>query len=153
MVSFLVAWALAAGVYLLFAGQAGPVELAAAAAAGLVATLLRGALRRHAEVGLTVRWRAWPALARALAGLPVASARAAAALVRGVGIGRGGRIAAQAFDTGRQNDDAEVGRRAVAILLASLAPDSFVVRVDEEAHRLRTHALVPQRPTLARWGR
>lgn len=154
MLTFAFVWLAAAGTYLLFAGQLTTDELVAAALIGLAGALWWSSVQRTAEVQVSLEAGAAGAAMRALAGLPLACVRVAGRFCVIVAGGKGGRIVAEAFDAGRQNEATEVGRRAVALLAASLAPDSFVVRVDKEAHRLRSHVILAH-PSAAhpRWGR
>lgn len=154
MLLFLVTWCVAAGAYLLFAGQVSADELVASIIAGFCAGAWLALLRRRAQVQFELRLAVVPALMRAVAALPGACAKVGVALFRSAITGRGGVIIAQGFDTGRQNEAHEVGRRGAAMLLASLAPDGYVVRVDKEAHCLRSHVIVPSpSPLNTKWGR
>lgn len=151
---FALAWLVAAAAYLLFAGHFSAEELVAAAAIGALGAAWWSLVHRTAEIDLQLKVGAAGAMARAVVGLPLASLRASGRLVAIIFGAKGGRIVAEPFDTGRQNDAAEVGRRAVALLAASVAPDSFVVRVDKEAHLLRSHVILSSpSPADPRWGR
>lgn len=154
MLTFPLVWLAAAGVYLVFAGQLTTDELVAAALIGLAGALWWFSVQRKAQVRLRLEPAAAGAAVRAVVGLPQACVRVAARFCAIITGGKGGRIVEEAFETGRQNEPRDFGRRAVALLAASLAPDSFVVRVDKEAHRLRSHVVLthPQ-PSHPRWGR
>lgn len=154
MILFLFAWAGAALAYVLFAGQFSPDELVAAAACGLAVSLWWLALRKQAPRVFRFEPRAGSAVFRATASLPAATAKVAARLAVAVASGRGGELAHRPFVHGREDDPADAGRRAVAVLALSLAPDSFAVRDHAGEDSLAVHAILPRAPEIdARWGR
>lgn len=139
---FVLAWIGAAAAYVLFAGQFGAEELATAVICGLVAGLWSAALRRVASVRLRFERGAIGAAGRALAGVPMAATKVAARLVRASIVGAAGEVVTQPFFHGRRDDHRDAGRRAVAILARSLAPDSFVLRAPEQQDEIVIHTLV-----------
>jgi hypothetical protein len=88
---------------------------------------------------------------KAAASLPMAVVRTGGVLLRGVATGRSPGRAQQAdFDYGPVGDPQARTRRAGAILSASLAPDSFVVRI-RPGHRVELHALGEAAPRDPQW--
>jgi hypothetical protein len=153
MVSFTLAWAVCSVAYLLFCGQFSTEELAAAALCGLAGALWRLAIRRAAPFQFRFVRGAAGAAFRAAAGLPSATLRVAAKLLETIAKGGEGAITTAPFFGGRQDDPADAGRRAVAVLGVSLAPDSFVIRLPEGENQIHAHALVKNAGGAdARWG-
>lgn len=137
-------WCAAAALYLLLAGSTSPTEVATGAAVASLATLWargtgRAAPRRFA--GTRGHFGAW---ARAIRRLVPATLRTGAVLAQ-VAI-RGGspaRAYAVAFVRGPEDDAQTRGRRATALLTASLAPDSYVLRAAPARAEVLLHALGP----------
>jgi len=149
MFGFVLVWIASAAAYLLFAGGFGADELAAAAACGLAGALWSAALARAAPARLRIGAAELGELGRAVAGLPRAAAQVAAELGRAIVEGGGGAIVRQALPPGVQGD---AGRRAVAVLARSLAPDSFVVRDQAGGGEVVAHVLVRGARSRARRG-
>ena len=149
---------LAAAVYELFAGQFSADELGAAGVCGLVAALWSASLRRAGPVRFRFEEGTFGAVARAVGGLPAATGGVALVLGRAIA-GSGpaarepGHVVHKALVPGRRRDQADAGRRAIAVLAQSLAPDSFVVRTPEAREEIEVHQLVARSTRAnARWG-
>lgn len=148
MLMLLGAWALLAAAYLLLVGQLTADEIGLALGCGLAATIWFTALGQVAWIRFRFEPAAARAAIRALAGLPLAVAETAAALVRG----RAGVIVRQPFVRGRERDPADAARRAVSVLAISVAPDKFAVRLPERRDEIELHSLVEApSETDARW--
>ncbi|HEY6434145.1 MAG TPA: hypothetical protein VIZ17_19395 [Acetobacteraceae bacterium] len=132
--------------YLLFAGQITAPELTAAALTALAAAAYHLNIRRHAHRHF--RFSApWPRLAR----------RIAFTLARDIALVGWGLIhtiaghpprageARQPFEPGGLTEPA-AGHRAIAVLAASVAPNSYVIEVLEPPAGLLMHHLVPRPP-------
>ncbi|CAO4177170.1 hypothetical protein [Methylorubrum populi] len=128
--------------YLLLAGQVGWHEVATGAVVAGLMTAWTVRIRM-----LAARHFAYPpgTMRRggaALAGLVPATARTGRLLLRaGFAGGHPGHAHRRAFLRGREDHPAEAGRRACAVLLASLSPDSFVLRADPGRDEALIHAL------------
>lgn len=131
-------WGALAGLYLVLAGETAIAELTAAILAGIAAAALSLGLRRATERVFVIRapWRRlvldilW-SIARDVL-------RVGRAFVRVLTAGRTGTIIRQPFAQ-QPNDAAGAGHRALAVLLASLAPDGYVLAEDRGSlliHRL-----------------
>ncbi|HET7307575.1 MAG TPA: hypothetical protein VFK24_07155 [Gammaproteobacteria bacterium] len=147
------AWCSACAGYLLFAGTVSIHELAtsAALACGAVAwawTILHCSPRRFKMTFAHVT--AW---LKAIGGLVPASARTFMVLVRIAALGGSpGRAPELPFLRGAEETPEESARRAAAVLIASLAPDSFVVRAPPEKDRVLMHTIVHKDPARdPRW--
>lgn len=146
-------WCAAFGLYLLFAGQLSGSELGSAA---LLATFAVGwsMLVRRCGEGRFRGWRTHgrPVL-RGLGHLAPATLRSGAALLRvAVRGGSPGRPMAVPFARGDRDDPADRARQATAVLVASLAPDSFVVRADHRGRDVLLHGIVgPTADPDPRW--
>ncbi|GJE79785.1 Na+/H+ antiporter subunit E [Methylorubrum thiocyanatum] len=139
--------------YLGLAGQAGLHEAVTGAVVAALATAWACRVRRHAQ-----RRFAWPAGAlrhggRTFAGLVPATARTGRVLLRAALTGfHPGHALRRPFRRGPADDPAEAGRRACAVLLASLSPDSFVLRADPGRDEALVHALGASGPASdPRW--
>lgn len=134
--------------YLLFAGQLGAHEAwTGAAIASLTPLWARRVQARASRHFAVSRVHVAPWL-RGLARLPPATLRTGIALLRALGSGTDlGHAQRWVFQRGREDDPVERGRRASAVMLASLAPESFVLRTDPGDGGVLIHALgeaVPQ---------
>lgn len=138
-----IVWCFAFAGYLLFAGTMSSHELATSAvlAAGAVAwafTILRCSPRRYAmTVAHAIAWL------KAIGGVFPALARTLMVLVKTAAIGGSpGRAPELPFLRGADDDPEDRARRAAAVLIASLAPDNFVVRVPLHKDRVLMHTIV-----------
>jgi hypothetical protein len=138
MLIVLAAWAPLAALYLLLVGQLTADEIGLALVCGLAATIWLGKIASVVELRLRLEPAAVGALVRAIAGLPGAVVRAAVALARG----SGGEVLRQQFAFGRVEDPRDAGRRAMALLTVSLAPDKFALRAIEQRQQIELHSLV-----------
>jgi hypothetical protein len=135
------------GLYLLLAGEVSLSEIVAGVLAGLLATAVSLGLTIAAERQFALR-APWPRLApRAAWALLRDIARVALALVEAAAGGEGGMIARQPF-AGTGGEPVAVGRRALATLFASIAPNGYVTEVTPTA--LELHRLAPAPPAADR---
>ncbi len=130
------------GLYLLFAGQVSTSELATGAGVAVAAAGWTLAARAGHGRWLAVGADHLAPWGRALAELPWATLRTAGALVAAL-FGRAPQSEAAPFVHGPADAAADNGRRATAVLAASLAPDSFVVRTPQGEDRALIHRIVP----------
>jgi multisubunit Na+/H+ antiporter MnhE subunit len=124
----MVAWVGSAAVYLLFAGQASPHELIAGLGASVLVAAFAIIAHRAAAAPMRLRLPWLRVIGGVAKDLVVDTVRVGAALLRP----RPGTLS-------RVGAPTEPGRRAVAILAASVAPNSFVVRAGDDGmvlHRL-----------------
>jgi len=134
--------------YLTLAGHMGSHEIWTGAAVASLTTLwtwrLHARVPRHFMIS---RAHLAPWL-RGLARLLPATLRTGTALLRAVGPTRHpGHAHRWIFQQGHEDDPVARGRRASAVMLASLAPDNFVLRTDPGNGEVLIHALgeaVPQ---------
>jgi hypothetical protein len=139
-------WLTVAALYLGFAGSAETAEAGAAAVAG---TLIVGFIfwcrhARTAAVRVRASWlRILPRVLRALCAEAVV---VGGALLRALpaGVRAAGAMRSQPFDPDGHSAPA-AGRRALAVLAASAAPDGYVVAVSADS--LLLHRLVPRPPS------
>lgn len=140
-------WAALFAVYLLLAGKTSGAELVAGAALAVIATiaLTKVRLESGARFELKAAWL------RPLASVPWQTLRdcfvVLAADCARVFRSRGsGRFSEREFNPGGK-DSASSTRRAVVVAAVSVAPNSIVLGIDREAHRLLLHELVPTKNT------
>lgn len=90
---------------------------------------------------------------KAIRGLLPALLRTAAVLVKAaVPGGSPGRAIEPVFLRGAEDDPGDRARRASAVLIASFAPDSFVVRAPEDEDRVLMHTILStDSPRDPRW--
>lgn len=136
-------FAFAGAFYLLLIDTTTSPELYAGAAATLVAALVGAGARRTGVRGAAVRlgWvaRGWKALAQVPGDVFWVSLAALAQLVaprRTRGVWR-----AVPFAFGDADDAGDMGRRALAEVMGSLAPNMIVVGIDEERNLILAHQL------------
>ncbi len=131
--------------YVLFAGEVSVAEAIAGAPVVIIATLYALALQRCGTVDLRVaaRWVGVPARA-CLAVLPDLwrVGRGLVQAVRRRPDEMQGVIKHVPFRVGGAGAD-DAGRRAVVVSAVSLAPNGFVVGMDDERDELIVHQLVP----------
>lgn len=140
-------WAGLAALYLALVGQLARAEVVAAflvaAAGAMLSLLLKNAGKRRFALGAP-----WLLLLRRVAAALLGDvSRIAVALARSILVGTRGAVATQPFSTHR-GSEAEAGRQALVVLLASVAPNGFVVDVVEKQRVLSVHRLsrVPPNP-------
>lgn len=133
---------LAGSFYLLLIDTLDPPELYAGAAAALIAAIVFEVSREQgfAEARISPAWllRAWRALFR----VPPDIARVCIAALRQVAAPRKrrGTLRAVSFQA-RSDQPPEVGRRALAEALGSLAPNTIVIGIDTERGLILAHQL------------
>ena len=133
--------------YLMFAGQLGAHEIGTGAlVAGLTGLWARRVQAHGPRRFIVARAHAAP-WSRAVAGLPRATLATGAALIRALGAGdHPGLAQSWTFQPGARDDPAERARRASAVMLASLAPDGFVLRAEPGEGRVLIHRLGKEAP-------
>lgn len=133
--------------YLAFVGQFPLAEVTAGLLAGALAMALSLLLRRRAEQPFRLR-APWHRLVPRLAWSVLRDAnKVAVALAKAVFVGHTGMIASQPIAEAGEGA-AGTGRRALAILLASVAPNGYVI---EPRHRaLALHRLAKAEPAADR---
>ena len=153
MVALGLGWCAAFGLYLLFAGQLSGDELSVGAALATLAIGWAMILRRCGK-GRFAGWRAhWRPILKGLAHLAPATGRSGAVLFRIAALGGSpARASRHAFERGRDDDPRDRARRATAVIVASLAPDSFVVRLAPGRSEVLLHGIVgPAADPDPRW--
>ncbi|HEX4765238.1 MAG TPA: hypothetical protein VH414_03080 [Lichenihabitans sp.] len=139
-------WMTCSLAYLVLAGQVSLDEGVAAIVTGAGGTLLWVLLRRVSDRRFWFdRWSAL-ALARALTGLPAGIFRLGRILLASLHGDVSGRRLEQPFHGGERDDPEEAGRRAIVVLATSLAPNSFVLRVERGRDLIAVHGLADQDP-------
>lgn len=136
-------WLVLFGVYLLLAGKTTGAELVVGAALALIATvaLTRVRLKSGARFETKLAWL------RPLAPVPWRMV-SESFLVLGANCARpfrargSGRFSEREFSPGNNHPPSRT-RRALVTAAVSLAPNSIVLKIDREAHRLLVHELVP----------
>ncbi|KAB1072737.1 hypothetical protein [Methylobacterium planeticum] len=147
MLQFAALWLLLSGIYLLFAGTLSLTETAAAVLCGLLAAIWTRCAGDPGEIRFRLRPDLFRPVLRAASELPgqtfSVGLRLAKAAVRG-GSGGSALTAASStlsrFSLADSNPEARADR-AVGILAASLAPRSYVVRLDPERGIVVMHDL------------
>ena len=139
-------WTLLAAVYLLFAGQVSADEIASAIIVGGAATGWSIAVRHASARRFGFDRAAVVVSCRALLGLPAATFRVGAKLVRAIARPARGHVRPQTFVYGARDRPEDSGRRAIATLAASLAPDSFVLRMSEPRNQIEIHVFAGKPP-------
>ena len=144
MKAALICWCIAFPAYLLTAGGSSVHELVTGAILAVGAALFADLLAGASSLDFDLPKGGFRPSLKTLAGFPRASARTALALWHVAVTGRS-RTAAPSvpFDHGARNDPSARTRRAMALLLASLTPDRFVVRLKPEAGGTFVHHIVP----------
>jgi hypothetical protein len=132
------------GFYLLLAGQISSDEAIVGAVLGVSASAFAVALSHASDRRFAFRWAEARLLLGASLKAPLATARVGAGFAREL-VGGGDRslVRRVPFRHGRLADPRENARRAARILAGSLAPDSFVFRMDPHEADVREHALEP----------
>ena len=138
--------------YLVLAGQVSVDEVVAGVTLGGLSVVWHAVVCRCSRHRFTFERHAGLALLRAIAGFPGAiprvGSRLAIALVRDVS----GHTAEQPFHRGRLDDPRDKARRATVLLAASLAPDSYVLRLPVDEETIVIHGITSRSPsTDPRW--
>jgi hypothetical protein len=152
VVLLLAGFSFAGGIYLLLIDTTSLPELYTGAAITLLAVLAIAAAREQgfAEASIAARWllRAWRPVARVPLDVALVSLAALAQLVRPSR--RRGRFVAIPFATeeaagsGERAHARNTGRRALAEMLGSLAPNTIVLGVDTSRRLILAHQLSPR---------
>ncbi len=137
---------------LICVGRAGIYDLALAAAFAALAGIWARLIHKNAARRIAISFRHFAAFRRALLHLPVATVSTAATLTRVAAIGGAPGFGAITRFRPGPDKDARAGERAVAILAACLAPDSFVVRMERGRSVMRIHRIVAERRARPRWA-
>ncbi len=135
------------GLYLVFAGQLSRHELITGAVLALAVAGWAVALRACCSARLAVNTdhiRRW---LQAIVGLAGATIRTGGALLAVIAKRASPRTDVSSFVHGPADEPGANGRRATAVLAASLAPDSFVVRTPADENRVLIHRLAPTQRT------
>ncbi|AWN53554.1 hypothetical protein [Methylobacterium sp. 17Sr1-1] len=136
------AWLGTLALYLLLAGEASTHEIATGIVVASLVTAWAGRIRTGAKRHFRFSRAHLAPWGRALWGLGPATLRTGAALTRVILVGTHlGHAHRRPFRRGPEDEPAERARRAGALLLASLAPDSFVLRADPGRDEALIHAL------------
>lgn len=150
MLAAIVAWCLAFAGYLLFAGQFSAHEFATAAVLAGGAVLWTFLIRRCAPRRFALSRRDAFAWLSAIGAAGPSTLRVFCVLARVAALGGSpGRGSVAPFLRGAEDDPRDRARRANAVLAASLAPDSFVVRAQQDNALI--HTILSPRPRDARW--
>lgn len=140
--STILIWCVTFVMYLLFAGTISTNELVTAVILASLATGWAVLIRASSPRRFAYSREFLPPIARACASLLPATARIGALLFRIAAVGgTPGRSHLTDFHYGRRNDPMQRARRAVAVLLASLAPDRFVIDIDRSRRQVFIHNL------------
>ena len=132
MIAASVVWVTLAGAYLLLAGQVSRNEIIAGLGASVTAAVYAAVAHRTVDAPLRLRLPWLRVILTVLRDLAVDTVRVGAALFSA-------KPGALSHRKPRAGEMADPGRRAVAILALSVAPNSFVVRAEDDAmlmHRL-----------------
>jgi multisubunit Na+/H+ antiporter MnhE subunit len=130
-VTTLLVAALSMALYLVFAGTVGTSELIAAVLIGILATLWASLLQRHSERRFRYSTELNILLPRMVRLVIQGTYRTTIALLKSALAGTSpGKALRVDFDPGPRDSATDRTRRALAILAASVAPDSFIVRLD-----------------------
>lgn len=152
-ISASVAWCFAFGGYLLFAGTVSSHELATATGLATGATAWALAITHCSACRFDFTRAHALAWLKAISGLVPALIRTAGVLLEAAVRGSSpGRAIEPMFLRGEEDDPDDRARRASAVLIASFAPDSFVVRAPEHEHRVLMHTILrADSPRDPRW--
>ena len=134
---------LAGGVYMALIDTTSLPELYAGAAVALLGAVTFEAALEQDRAEMRVRARRLARAWRALALIPADIVRVSAAALAQAGSPRAerGRLRAVPFRHGSDTDSRDVGRRAAAEALGSLAPNTIVIGIDHERDLLLVHQL------------
>ena len=146
MIASLCAWVCLVAIYLLLAGQVSGDEIVAGAVCAAAAVIWWVGTHRASDHRFAFDAGSWAAVGRACRNLPWAVLSVGAVLLRALVRPEAGEVAHWFFAHGRRTDPGDGGRRAIGVLAASLAPDSFVLRTPAERDEIVVHTLVPGEP-------
>ena len=138
-------WVVLAVAYMVFAGSLSLNEALAGLVCATLATLWWWTVGRRGDIHFYIDRATFPPLGRALRGIPRQTVRIGLHLV-GTVLGRAGggttrdRSAVE-WSWATPTGDTAPAARAVGLLAASLAPDSYVLILDREHGTVTTHDL------------
>lgn len=146
-------WCVSFGLYLLFAGEVSLHEIVTGLVLASLAMVWALLIRRTSPRDFTFCYELARALLRSLMHLIPATLETGVALSRIAAMGGpAGRLDSDNFDYGTREHSEDRARRAFAVLLASFAPDRFVVDVRGRSWSVLTHVIVPrQQESDPRW--
>ncbi|WP_210245081.1 hypothetical protein [Methylobacterium haplocladii] len=142
-------WFVLTGVYLGLAGSLSAEEVGAAVICGGLGAIWVRQLGRCGDHHLMIRPAALKPLLTALARLPGETLRVGLRLLRAVvrgdvaGEDRAVQPAQAAHCPLNEDGPQTAGTRAVAVLAASLSPDTYVLRLERARGRICVHAILP----------
>lgn len=145
---FLVTWAVFFGLYLMFAGQLSASELGIGVFAGAAIATFSLILWRHESRSLGLG-APWPRLILSpLFALPADSWRAGRVLLNALWRKPMGEIGARQKQPFQHGDDTPraAGRRALATLAVSFAPNGYVLDITDNENDMLIHRLHPTGP-------
>ncbi|MGH8115690.1 MAG: hypothetical protein ACREP0_02725 [Rhodanobacteraceae bacterium] len=139
-------WCAVCGGYLLFAGQVqSRNELITAAVLASGAWVWAAALRRCAHQRFKLSPTHALEWAKAVGALIPALARTFPIFATAALFGRApGRVLEISFTRGREGGAKDAAQRASALLIASLGPDNYVVRMPPKKDCVLMHAILPE---------
>lgn len=146
-------WCVSFALYLLFAGEISRHEITTGLVLAGLATVWTRLTRRTSPRNFALSYELANPLLRGLMRLLPATLATGVALLRiAAGGGPAGRFDSDDFDYGTPENAADRARRAFAVLLASFAPDRFVIDVRGRSWSVLTHVIVSsQREPDPRW--
>jgi hypothetical protein len=151
VVAWTIGWVLAAALYLLLIDITDLPELIVGAGAAVLAATGLELAREQGIVGESIRWRWLLGLYRPLLRVPADIVIVSLTALRGVADRRAryGSFRALPFASGGERQLAS-GRRALAEAVGSLAPNTFVIGIDEHRELILAHQLrrKPSRQTI-----
>lgn len=134
-------WCLSYGLYLLFAGSVSETECLTAAVVSTMAIFWARLVVRCTRQHFAFTTESAAILLSGLLKLPKRLAESLLPLA-GLSGSSPARAMVERFDIGDKADPRERTRRALAVLAASLAPDSYVIRADLAEGQALLHAIV-----------
>jgi multisubunit Na+/H+ antiporter MnhE subunit len=151
VVAWSIAWVIAAALYLLLIDITDLPELIVGAGAAVLAATALELAREQGVVGERIRWRWLVRVYRPILRVPLDIVIVSVMALRAVTDRRAhhGSFRAVPFATGGERQLAS-GRKALAEALGSLAPNTFVIGIDEERKLILSHQLrrMPSRKSI-----
>jgi hypothetical protein len=151
VVAWAIAWAAAAALYLLLIDITDLPELIVGAGAAVLAATALELAREQGVAGERIRWRWLVRLYRPILRVPLDIVIVSLMALRAVADRRAhhGTFRALPFARGGERELSS-GRRALAEAFGSLAPNTFVIGVDEDQELILAHQLrrLPSRKTI-----
>ncbi len=142
---FAISWAFLFALYCLLVGKLAPSEILTGGFVAGIAAIAAAAVREQSEIHYATKWSWLAHFARLPVKVLCDCFVVLAAVCRRPFLARGsGRSAEFEFNPGNDHPESKA-RRALVTAGVSLAPNSFVIGIDRENHRLLVHELVPAR--------